>query len=159
MSTSIRDLLYAKERLEEVAGMLPEQGAPTTVLGVVVEIGLPQDTVMIAGYANGDARLFWGTGGGFLGELYQFPDIAEAAKALCACAKPLIGELPLESDLPSVPAADVVRVAVLTLEERYASSAAGPEIIKPGHMLNATFTAANKLFEQLQVLQEQMGKK
>jgi len=185
MAGDLRDLLYAKERLEEVAGMLgPTADASVAedkrVLGVVVEIGLQPsevmmaadaqavasgtgpgmtfmmpEAVMIAGYANGDARLLRSSGGGLLGDLYTFPNIAEAAKALCAAAQPLIEKLSPQSELPSLPAVDIVQVTVLTMKQRYSSEAPGPEVIKPGHMLHAVYAAASNLFDQLRALQEQ----
>jgi hypothetical protein len=185
MAGDLRDLLYAKERLEEVAGMLgPEADASVPedkrVLGVVVEIGLQPsevmmaadaeavasgtgpgmtflmpEAVMIAGYANGDARLLRTSGGGLLGDLYQFPNIAEAAKALCAAAQPLVEKLSPRSGLPPLPAVDMVQFTVLTIGQLYSSQAPGPEVIKPGHVLHEVDTAALHLFEQLRALQEQ----
>jgi len=154
MGVSMRDLLYAKARLDEVAGTLDHTPTPTEVVVVVVEIGLPQDFVMIAGYANGDARLFHDSGGGLLGDLFQFANIAEAAKALCAAAQPSLEQLTPESTVPPPPALDIVRISALTLAQLYSREAPGPEIIKPGHPLNATFAAANNLFDQLNQLQE-----
>src|SRR5205823_5157528 len=160
------------ERLEEVAGMLgPAADASVPedkrVLGVVVEIGLQPsevmmaadagavrsgtgpgmtflmpEAVMIAGYANGDARLLRTSGGGLLGDLYTFSNVAEAAKALCAVAQPLIEKLSPWSDVPPLPAVDMVQVTVLTIKQRYASQAPGPEVIKPGHLLYAVYTSA-----------------
>jgi hypothetical protein len=155
----MRDLLYIKERLEEVAGMLPQPVAPATVLGVVVEIGLPNDTILIAGYANGDARLLWDSGGGMVGDLYNISNIAEAAKALCDAAQYLPQHLAVETTLPPLPAQDIVRIAVLTMDQRFATQAPGPQIVHPDHPLHATFTAANNLFEQLQALQEKTKEK
>jgi hypothetical protein len=157
MADSLRDLLYAKERLDEVAGMLGHTPAPGDVLGAVVEIGLPGDAVMIAGYANGDARLFHETGGGVVGDLYQFANIAEAAKALCAAAQSALQSLSPQSEVPPLPAEDIVQVSALTMEQIYSSQAPGPQIIEAGHALNHVFVAANNLFDQLQQLQESAG--
>jgi hypothetical protein len=150
----LRELLYSKERLDEVAGMLDHAPARGEVLGVVVEIGLPGDTVMIAGYANGDARLFHDSGGGLLGDLFRFPDIAEAAKALCATAQPAQQDLTPQSAVPPLPAIDLVQVSALTIGQLYSSQAPGPEIIEPGHKLNSIFVAANNLFDHLSRLQD-----
>lgn len=153
MAGSLRDLLYSKERLDEVAGMLGHSPAAGEVLGVVVEIGLPGDTVMIAGYANGDARFVYNSGGGVLGDLFQFADIAEAAKALCATAQPLLQQLTPQTAVPPMPALDVVRVSALAMGQIYSGEAPGPQIVTPGHPLNEVFTAANNLFDRLNQLQ------
>jgi hypothetical protein len=153
MADTLRELLYAKVRLDEVAAMLGNAPAPGEVLGVVVEIGLQGDTVMIAGYANGDARLLYDSGGGVLGDLYRFAGIAEAARALCATAQSAVQYLSPQSAVPPPPAEDVVQVSALTMEQLYTSQVPGPEIIEPGHELNSTFVAANNLFDQLQQLQ------
>jgi hypothetical protein len=116
---------------------------------------LMPEAVMIAGYANGDARLLRTSGGGLLGDLYQFPNIAEAAKTLCATVQPLLEKLSPQSELPPLPVVDMVHVTVLTMKQRYSSQAPGPEVIKPGHVLHAVYGAASNLFDQLRALQEQ----
>lgn len=159
MAGSMRALLYARERLEEVTGMLDQPPMPDDVLGVVAEIGIEQGAVMVAGYANGDARLLFTMGGGLLGDLYQFPNIAEAAKTLCAIAQSLVGQMPVEKNLPPLPTVDNVRMAVLTTAHQYASEAPGPEIIQPAHPLQKAFAAATRLFEELQALQDSANSK
>ncbi len=93
MGPALRDLLYSKERLKEVVSMLDQPATAASILGVVMEIGLPEGAAMVAGYANGDARLLWSMGGGLLGDLYQHKEIAEAAKSLCATVQPLLTHL------------------------------------------------------------------
>jgi hypothetical protein len=187
MADSMRDLLYAKQRLEEVAGMLgPAFGAGVPegkrVLGVVVEIGLQpsnvaiaadaeavasgtgpgmsflmQEAVMIAGYANGDARLLWTTGGAVVGNLYMFKEIADAARNLCSLTQSLLDQLQPQPAIPPLPAVDVVRVTALTLKNMYSTEVPGPEIIGSGHPLNPIYLAARKLYDEVQALNEGTG--
>ena len=187
MADSLRDLLYAKQRLEEVAGMLgPGIDAGVAedkrVLGVVVEIGLPpsnvvlaadaeavtlgtssttsymiQEVVMIAGYANGDARVLWTTGGGIVGDLYQFKEIADAARNLCSLAQPLVEQLQHQADVPPLPATDIVQVTVLTSQSLYSTQVRGPEIIGPNHPFNPVYVAARKLYDEVQAISEGTG--
>jgi hypothetical protein len=165
LAETMRDLLYAKVRLEEVAGMLDpaahDGGAmgESRVLGVVVEIGLPGDVIMIAGYANGDARLFRESGGGVVGDLYQFQGIADAARALCQVGQSVIGQLKSEGSPPPSPATDMVRVSVLTMEQFYSREVSGPEIVQRGHPLGGVFMASNNLFEELNKLEGQAQSK
>jgi len=187
MADSMRDLLYAKQRLEEVAGMLgPDFGAGVPeekrVLGVVVEIGLPpsnvtlaadadamtlgtgsgiaymiQEAVMIAGYANGDARLVWSSGGAVVGDLYQFKEIADAARDLCSLTQPLLEHLQTQSSVPPLPDTDIVQVTALTAQSLYSTQVPGPEIIGPTHPLDTIYVAARKLYEEIQALNEGSG--
>jgi hypothetical protein len=187
MADSMRDLLYSKQRLEEVAQMLgPVSGAgvidENRVLGVVVEIGLQpsevtmaadaeavssgtgpgmsflmQEAVMIAGYANGDARLLWTAGGGVVGDLYQFKEIADAARNLCSLLQPLLDQLQPQAAVPPLPATDIVRVTALTSQSLYSTEVPGPEIIVSTHPLNPVYVAARKLYDEVQALNEDTG--
>lgn len=167
-TNGLRDLLYSQARLEETQSLLqptdPAYLIPEAnrVLGVVAEIGYPhQVAIIIAGFANGDARVLSSKGGGLLGDLSQHPDIASAAKALVATAlvataQPLYTTLPIETDLPPLSPPDLVRFALLTKHERRVAQAPGPEIIQPGHPLHVIFTAMNNLVTQLQDLMDRM---
>jgi tetratricopeptide (TPR) repeat protein len=73
------------------------------VLGVIAEIGYDETVAIVAGYADGESRLFIGSGGGVLGPKESFPeDTRIAAKELVAAAQPFVKNLPLENarDLP-----------------------------------------------------------
>jgi hypothetical protein len=127
------------------------------VLGVVVEIGLQEGAFLIAGYANGDARLLYSNGGGLLGDLYEYPNIAEAARSVVDVAQPLLDTLPVESELPPLPAADMVRVAILTINTRHATQVPGPAIVHPQHPLNKLFSTSNDLATELFALQKSLN--
>ena len=159
----MRDLLYSQVRLEEIRSLL-EPDVPASsiadsirVLGVVTEIGLQDGVFMIAGYANGDARLIYSNGGGLLGDLYQYPNIAQAARRAVSTAQSLLDALPIELDLPPLPTADVVRIAILTMNERHAIQVPGPAIIMRMHPLNALFSATNDLATELFNLQTSLN--
>jgi hypothetical protein len=84
------------------------------VLGVIAEIGHEQTVVIVAGYADGESRLFLGNGAGVIGKKESFPeDTRIGAKELVAAAQPFVNKLPLENarDLPK---RGQVRFALLT---------------------------------------------
>jgi hypothetical protein len=154
MPNPLRDLLFSSARLEETASMLAHPPTPSDVLGVVVEIGLPDNAVIIAGYANGDARLLWDSGGAVVGDLYQFNEIATAAKALCSTAQSLLDHLPSQPDIPPLPQVDIVQVTALTPGGLYSSHAPGPDIITSTHPLKPLYAAAMVLYKEVQALNE-----
>lgn len=73
------------------------------VLGVIAEIGHAETVTFVAGYADGESRLFLESGAGVIGPKESFPEETRiAAKELVAAAQPFAKNLPLENtrDLP-----------------------------------------------------------
>lgn len=159
---NLRSLLYSDQWLDEVKSTLhpgdPALSIPESerVLAVITEItwGADKGSEALAGFANGNARLLYSLGGGILGDLFQFSNIAASAKALVSIGQNAFASLPVEQDLPSLPPIDHVRVAVLTATERKAITVPGPEIIRPEHPLFRLFQSRNELWTQLFELQK-----
>ena len=155
----LRDLLYSEERLDEAMEVHRPQYKtlkeldPNTVLGVVVDIGLQGGTATVAGFANGDARLFWNTGGGIIGDMRDYPAIAQAAKVLVETAQPIVTSLPVETTHPlALP--QRIRFALLTPGGTHVADEAQDEVQKPSHRLYPLFLAMNDLLTQLRLLDE-----
>lgn len=89
------------------------------VLGVIAEIGYKGTVVIVAGYADGESRLFLGSGGGLIGGKESFPEEARrGAKELVAAAQPFVNNLPLEA-ARELPKQGQVRFALLTSSGTY----------------------------------------
>ncbi|HET9493815.1 MAG TPA: hypothetical protein VFR15_06265 [Chloroflexia bacterium] len=154
----MRDLLYSEQRLDEAregAGGAPEGVAESDrVLGVVTELGIGGGVAIAAGFANGDARLFFSSGGGLIGDLSQFPGIDRAARALVATGQLMLDAIP-EAEGNDLPGQDMVRFALLTPGGIHAATAPGPEVTSPGSPLYPLFVAANDLLTELRLVEEQ----
>jgi len=154
----MRDLLYSPQRLDEAregAGDAPEGVAERErVLGVVVEMGVGGGVAIVAGFANGDARLFFSSGGGLIGDMSRFPDVDRTARALVATGQHMLGSIPAE-ERNELPGQDMVRFALLTPGGVHATTAPGPDVTSPGSPLYPLFVAANGLLTELRAVEAQ----
>jgi hypothetical protein len=155
----LRELLFSRHRLDESLNVYRpeietlEEADPDLVLGVVTEMGMRGGAVIIAGFANGDARMLWTSGGGLLGDLSVFPNIANAAKKLVETAGPYVSQLPLVKDHP-LPERKRVRISILTPGGVHATDESEAEIQMPAHPLFDLFVATNSLITELRQLEE-----
>jgi hypothetical protein len=161
---ALREMLFSEQRLDEslnVDGAEPQSlqdVEPDRVLGVVTEIGYKLGTVIIAGFANGDARLLWTTGGGLIGDLSRFPNIAGAAQELVKVGQEYVLQFPISPDRP-LPAPDRVRFSLLTTGGVHAMEESEFDVQMPGHPYFDLFVATNALITELRLLEEGMQKK
>jgi hypothetical protein len=153
----MRDLLYAQQRLDEVsegAGDAPEGvDESDRVLGVVVEMGVGGGIAIVAGFANGDARLFLSSGGGLIGDMSRFPGVDRTARALVQTGQLMLGSIPAATG-NDLPGADMVRFALLTPGGVHAAVAPGPDVTSPGSPMYPLFVAANDLLTELRLVEE-----
>lgn len=133
------DLQGARQSLKEVLGLpevesrivlnvwkilrelgdKPEIKKASRVLGVIAEIEYKGTVVIVAGYADGESRLFFGSGGGLIGEKEKFPEeTRRGAKELVVAAQPFVNNLPLE-DAHDLPKQGQVRFSLLTSNGTY----------------------------------------
>lgn len=160
----LRGMLFLQERLIEAQSALPADDPGLTipeenrVLGVVTEIGLEQLTIIVAGYINGDARLLNTLGGGLLGNLYEYPQVARSARILVDTAQNLFDYSSVDTNSRPLPVANMVRFTLLTLHERRVVEIPGPEVITPNHPFHPLFQATTLLSDELHNIQEQMDK-
>ncbi len=155
----LRDMLYSKERLDEALEDYRSQddsrqkAEPGMVLGVVVEMGMEKGAAIIAGYVNGDARIFWTTGGGIIGDMRQYPDIVNAAKALVGTAQNVVAQLPVETSRP-LPDPGRIRFALLTRAGMHVADEKQSDAEKPSHPLYQLYASLQDLITQLRLLDE-----
>ena len=83
------------------------------MLGVVVENGFDGGSWIVAGFSDGDARIFWSSGGGMIGDMNVYPAVERSAKKLVAAAQAVADTLPASDSWP-VPDKGRVSFSVLT---------------------------------------------
>ena len=130
-------------------GDKPEAKSANQVLGVIAEIGHEQTVVIVAGYADGESRLFLGSGAGVIGKKESFPeDTRTAAKELIAAAQPFANSLPLENtrDLPK---RGQVRFVLLTSSGIYAIKDDIGQVSKKDSGRHSLWIASNALLTPL----------
>jgi hypothetical protein len=130
-------------------GDKPEAKSANQVLGVIAEIGHEQTVVIVAGYADGESRLFLGSGAGVIGKKESFPeDTRTAAKELIAAAQPFVSSLPLENtrDLPK---RGQVRLVLLTSSGIYAIKDDIAHVSKKDDGRHSLWVASNALLTPL----------
>lgn len=148
LPTEARWKLHAWTLLREL-GYKPNEQETHTVLGVIVEMGMDKGyTAIVAGYADGDARMLWTSGGGLLGPMQSDPKISEAAKSLVKSAEPTTAFLPIETNRP-YPATGRVRFAILTPAGMYVADEREPDVRNPNHRLYVAYMSMHKLLTQL----------
>ncbi|HEX5734555.1 MAG TPA: hypothetical protein VF131_17100 [Blastocatellia bacterium] len=96
-------------------GEKPDERIANEVLGVIVEVGMGNTVVVVAGFADGMPRLWvLAGGGGPIGSVESFPnEITMAAKKMVNAAQPLVNTFPLEKDR-QLPKQGRIRFALLT---------------------------------------------
>ncbi len=107
-----RVLLQAYAVLRELE-QEPAGGQANKVMGVVMEWGMRGVVILVAGYADGDARLLMSKGMNMIGEMTQYPEIVRASQRLCAAAKPHVSSLPRDESR-QLPSDGMVRFYILT---------------------------------------------
>lgn len=128
-------------------GYSPNENEAEKVLGVVAEMGFDEGAAIIAGFADGEARLFWTSGGGIIGEMRD-EGVITAAKALVEQAENLTLLLPLETERP-LPAPDRIRLALLTPAGMRVADNTVQDIENPGHELHSVYIAMHELLSNL----------
>jgi hypothetical protein len=108
------------ERLrKEAFGMSPHrfsmagEGKEDLPYGVIMEVGIPDSVVTLAGFVDGDARVYYQNGGGMVGG-FAHESTREASKAFVAASSKVLPRLGRTAEQPPIPAGGKVRFSVLT---------------------------------------------
>jgi len=148
--------LQAWALLRELGGQ-PDKGNADEVLGVVVEMGMEGAVATVAGFADGDARIFWSSGGGILGDLKVFPQVSAAAKRLVASAQKLARHLSPDAS-QALPAAGRVCFALLTRAGIRTAEEVEPQLRRRHHRFYPVYAAAHGLIAGLRTVYEGQGR-
>ncbi len=139
-------------------GVQPSGGErPDQVLGVVIDMGMDRGVATVAGFADGDARIFWSSGGGVIGDLRRFPAVAGAAQNLTGVAGQFLSFLPT-GDPHSLPESGWLRLSFLTRAGAHTTEVEEAALQDSGHLLYPVYAAMHSLITQLRLLSESHSK-
>lgn len=142
-------------------GEKPDERIANEVLGVVVEVGMANTVVVVAGFADGMPRLWvLSGGGGPIGNVESFPDeIIMATKKMVSAAQPLVSSFPLEKDR-QLPKQGRIRFALLTAGGTHVKEESIDQLgNRKSPSLDALNLAAHELFTHLMKFNSEQSKK
>ncbi len=127
---------------------------PDEVLGVVIDMGMDRGVATVAGFADGDARIFWSSGGGVIGDLRRFPAVVAAAQELTGVASTFVSFLP-SGDPHPLPEPGWLRLSFLTRAGIHTTEEEESALQGFNHPLYPVYVAMHGLITQLRLLSEE----
>jgi len=129
-------------------GVQPQPDVAKDLLGVVVEVGLPEGLDLLAAYAYGTARYYNFSGAGVV---WDRPDgsLESEIERLLASLRAIVREIgPWEGRRPEAPTVDQVRISMLTPSGLHLVQAPF-EVLAGDPVAGPALTAATALMERL----------
>jgi hypothetical protein len=149
MFATLREKLFAGD-LAVITGGAP--AGADDVLGVVMEMGMPNGTALVFGLRDGSASLYFSGGGGHLGGQGR-PHINAAARRLVEAARGFVAKLPPVTEHP-LPAAGRIRFSIFTPAGVHAAEVAEAELLGGASELVPLFHGAHQIITGFRVLDE-----
>jgi len=131
---------------------LPGEVKPNEPFGVLMEMGVPSSVVTLACFANGDARLYYRTGGGMVGGI-SHGKVRKAAQEFTALARKAMTRMSRVTNFP-VPAEDRVRFYVLTPRGVYSIETDREALGEQGSELAPLFYSGQEVVAEMRQVQE-----
>lgn len=128
-------------------GEIKEQDA----YGLLMEMAVPNDTVTLACFANGEANLYYRTGGGMVGGIAH-ENVRNAAKELIALAQKALPAMTRTRDYP-LPGPESVRFYALTPRGVLTTETERALLADPGNELSAVFYSGQEVVSQMRQVQ------
>lgn len=143
------------ETSRESLGLPGEPGEANRMepYGLVMEMGIADSAVMLACFANGDAGVYYQTGGGMKGGLAH-ESVRNAVKDLIALAEKALPKMSRAVSQP-LPAAGRVRFFVLTPRGLATAETDREALDDPGNELGPLFVSGQEVVSQMREVQEQ----
>jgi hypothetical protein len=135
---------------------LPGERKPEDVFGVVMEMGISSSVVTLACFADGDARVYYKTGGGMIGGV-SHENVRAASRDLVARAQKAQGRMIKTTTYPT-PADDRVRFYVLTGRGVLTTETSRQALGERQGELSALFTSGQEVVAQMRLVEEQRTK-
>ncbi|MFL6199110.1 MAG: hypothetical protein ACJ76J_08040 [Thermoanaerobaculia bacterium] len=132
---------------------LPDGLKPGEPYGAVMEMGIPNSVVTLACFADGDAGLYYKTGGGMKGG-GSHESVRRAAKQFIALSHKALPRM-IETDAHPLPEADKVRFYVLTPKGTFTTEASRQALGGIENELSALFYGGQEVVAQMRQVQEQ----
>jgi hypothetical protein len=154
MNTRRRILETPRESLglPEVQSV-PGEARPVEPYGLVMEMGISSSAVMLACFANGDAGVYYQTGGGMKGGLAH-ESVRKASKDLVALAEKALPKMARYTGQPT-PGPGRVRFYVLTPRGPVTAETDREALADPGNPLGPLFSSGQEVVSQMREVQEQ----
>jgi hypothetical protein len=135
---------------------LPGERKAEDVFGVVMEMGISSSVVTLACFADGDARVYYKTGGGMIGGV-SHENVRAASKDLVARAQKAQGRMIKTATYPT-PADDRVRFYVLTGRGVLTTETSRQALGERQGELSSLFTSGQEVVAQMRLVEEQRPK-
>lgn len=146
------EVVYAKlrrralETTPEALGVANDL-APGDPYALLMEMGMPGTVVTLACFADGDAGVYYQTGGGMIGGRAH-ETVRQAAKGFIAQIKPLVVGMPKMAD-PPVPDPGRVRFTALTPEGTFTAEVDREALADPDNPLSALYYSGQEVVSQM----------
>lgn len=144
-----------KQALETLPGSLGSAGdvREDEPYGLVMEMGISSSVVTLACFANGDAGLYYQTGGGMIGGIAH-DNVRKAAQEFVALAPKAMAGMSPATDHP-LPDPDTVRFYVLTPRGTFTTQTDREALAEPGNELAPLFYSGQEVVAQMRQVQAQ----
>ncbi len=130
--------------------------APEDPYGAMMELGIPNSVVTLACFADGDAGLYYKSGGGMKGGIGH-ETVRKVAQEFVALAKLALPKM-LRTTSHPLPEVDRVRFYVLTAQGMYTTETDRETLSETEGELSALFYAGQDVVAQMRQVQEQRGR-
>jgi hypothetical protein len=137
----------------QVAQVAPGEPKPAEPYGLVMEMGISDSAVMLACFANGDAGVYYQTGGGMKGGLAH-ESVRKASRDLIALSEKALPKMARFTAQPT-PGPGKVRFYVLLPRGVVTAETDREALADPGNLLAPLFYSGQEVVSQMREVQEQ----
>lgn len=131
---------------------LPGELKPNDPYGALMEMGIPKSVVTLAAFADGDARLYYKTGGGMVGGI-SHESVRRAAQEFVGLSRKVLGRMTKVSEYP-LPEPDRVRFYVLTPRGVFTTETDRQRLGETASDLSTLFRSGQEVVTQMRQVQE-----
>ncbi len=131
---------------------LPGELKPNDPYGVIMEMGIPKSVVTLAAFADGDARLYYKTGGGMVGGI-SHQNVRRAAQEFVDLSRKVLGRMTKVTEYP-LPDPDRVRFYVLTPRGVFSTETDRQRLGETASDLSSLFRSGQEVVTQMRQVQE-----
>jgi len=129
-------------------------GKEEQLFGLVLEIGMPGSVVTLACFANGDARVYYQTGGGMIGGIAH-ETTRKAAKEFVASGRTTLSSMTPAAGLPPLPDPEKVRFSALTQGGIYTAEMYREDLGESPSEFSSLFYRGQEVVAQMRQVQAQ----
>jgi len=125
----------------------------TEPFGLLMEMGIQVSVVTLACLVDGEANVYYKTGGGMVGGITH-ESVRNAAKAFVALAPKAVSKMTKTTDYP-LPGPDRVRFYVLTPQGVFTTETSRQNLTNPKSELGALFYSGQEVVAEMRQVQEE----